>query len=74
MARPPQYTRRAGGLDVTVTRTRTGAWIVRGNGYRRRRYRTYRQALLEHARRMEPRVVAAMRAGATCCEALDLCT
>ena len=59
---------------MTVTRTRTGAWIVRGNGYRRRRYRTCWLALLEHTRRVAPRVAAAMRGGATCREALELCT
>ncbi len=53
-----------------ISRTTTGAWIVRGNGYPRRRYRTYRLALLEHARRVGPRVAERLRAGVTVSVAL----
>lgn len=57
-------------MKSTITRTATGAWLVRGGGYKRRRYRTYWLALLENARRVGPRVAKLLRAGASVSDAL----
>lgn len=58
-------------MKSTITRTATGAWLVRGGGCKRRRYRTYWLALLEKKRRVGPRINKLLRAGASVRDAFD---